>query len=190
MSGRRQALLGAFALVGLPVAASDVRAQSPKVAPGARVRVTYWGDLAGESWAKRQSGTVHEIGHDRLILVEGGTKEEFLYANVRGLEISAGHRPRLPRFFLGAGVGLVAGVTIGGLVSSASESSSGGFGAQGARAIGVAFTGGVGAVLGGIIGASTGGEVWQSVDIPSGSLGLGVSPQRSGGVSARVAVRL
>ena len=158
-------------------------AQSPVVAPGARVRIT-----APGSGMKRHVTTVTDVRGDSIVVDLRGAPRTLTFADVTALDVSTGRRSR---FLLATGLGLGIGVGGGAVVGAATHdecvpkgevldcflapdnrAQSAGWGAL---ALGV-----VGMGIGAVVGAFHRSDRWASVDLP---VRAAIRPTRSGGVS-------
>lgn len=128
-------------------------------------------------------GTVVTLNADTIVLRHESQTSALAVplAAVTKLEVSGGRIPRGKNGLKGAGLGLFAGITIGGILGAANT------GTDATSKVyvmaGAAFFGTTGLVTGGIIGAVSGNERWEQVPLkrlrlglaPGGEAGLGLS---------------
>jgi len=163
-------------LAGLFLVPQAISAQA--VTAGTRVRVTHPGEGT-------RTGTVVGLTADTLeVRLAGHSEASHLpLAQVTRLDVSLGTQRRLARF---AGIGFLAGGTLGAVTGALAESNCEGelfcAGPGGGAIIGGAFFGAVGGIIGLIAGAVP-SEKWERVPLesrrislitPSGSHGHGV----------------
>jgi len=166
----------AAVLSGLFIVPQALSAQN--ITPGMRVRVTHPGE--GTS-----TGTLVGLTADTLeVRLEGHSEASHMpLAQVTRLDVSLGKERRLARF---AGIGFLAGGTLGAVTGALAESDCEGelfcAGPAGGAVIGGVFFGAVGGIIGLIAGAAP-SEKWARVPLerrrislvtPSGSHGHGV----------------
>jgi len=151
-----------------PTFGSDV----PPVSAGDRVRIT---PVPGFNNGDKLIGEVVEYHPDRLVLDVPDRGDRLIVPSVRmeRLEISAPGSNRKRRTLLGAGIGLVAGATLGFAISRNSW----------ATLEAAALGGAAGTLLGGTIGYQTAhGETWVRVPDPLPAIGWSVRPGADGGL--------
>ena len=147
----------AFALCIVP---HDMRAQVSEIQPGARVRITAPGIVAGRyasTVLTRTADTIRVGGPDKSPL-------DIPISRITSLEVSRGDSRALGAgrgVLWGGGIGLAMGI----ILAAADESSSPDYNGLGAGAT-VAYTTLSGVIYGAVIGAIVGRERWESFDIP------------------------
>ena len=167
---RRQlaALLVSLLVVPQVIAAQGVTTP-PRVAPGARVRVTHPAEGT-------RVGTALAITDDLLFVRWRGESDTVgvPLAEVTELDVSSGRNKY--RALKHAGIGLVAGAGLGAMFGAASYDHGDSFIGQGALAAGGAIVFGS---LGGLIGLVSGvlhSEPWQEVPLDRSRVGIVASP--------------
>lgn len=156
---------------------NNLVAQEPAhVIPGARVRMT-----APTITTARIVGNVMAINADTIILKRASQFSPLAVplAAVTKLEVSRSRIPRGKNSLKGAGYGLLAGITIGGIFGAANTDADAPSGVY--VLAGVAFFGSLGLVTGGVIGAVSGNERWEQV--PLKRLRLGLAPGGKAGLA-------
>ena len=167
-------------LAGLFMVPQAISAQA--VTAGTRVRVTHPGEGT-------RTGTVVGLTADTLeVRLAGHSEASHLpLAQVTRLDVSLGTQRRLARF---AGIGFLAGGTLGAVTGAIAESDCEGelfcAGPGGGAIIGGAFFGAVGGIIGLIAGAVP-SEKWERVPLESRRISL-ITP--SGGHGHGVGLRL
>jgi hypothetical protein len=164
------------AMIVAGLAATGLPAQEASLAqPGQRVKV--------RSPDARGVFVVQSAAADTLVLAasNGGT-HVVPVASISRFEVSAGERTRLESFGRGAGFGFLIGAVIGGGLGLTSGND-GIFSAGETALILGTFTGGVGAIIGGALGAANPGERWRRVPVRR----VTVAPS-SGGFAAAVSL--
>lgn len=153
-------------------------AQSPTLAPGARVRVTSPNDAL-----KRHVGVVTEMRGDSIVLAGASGRRTVALANVTSLDVSMGTRSNVGRYALmGLGAGALVGVVSVYASADDCESEVGGcffVDDGGLEAAAVTVISALGLVAGAIAGAAHRTDRWQPVH---GSFKASIAPSRSGGV--------
>ena len=150
------ALLAAFALCFVP---PELRAQRTEIQPGARVRITAPGIVAGRYAATvltRTADTIRVGAPDKSPL-------DIPISRITSLEVSRGDSRAL-----GAGRGVLWGGAIGlavGIVAAATDETNANYNTLSAGEI-VAYGTISGVFYGAIIGAIIGRERWESFDLP------------------------
>lgn len=127
-------------------------------------------------------GTLLAVRGDTMIvrLEDSSDTTALALSNLTRLELSAGRRRPIVR---GMGIGLLAGAAIGAIAGASSGDDRSGFlafSAEEKAAIGAVFFGGVGAVTGGIIGATRTIERWERVALATARPAIGPLPDGRG----------
>jgi len=174
MNARIASLLASALLVS---GAADASAGAPTVHVGDRVKVT-----ASRSGGFRLAeGELLALDGGHLVLRDSkGRDQEFLASTVTTMKVHTGYRPRLPRFFAGAGIGLLTGAAFGAAIGY-SDGGDGFFTPGDMAIIGATVFGTIGTVVGGLAGVASGGDRWETARKPS--FDVGVLPRSGGGVT-------
>jgi hypothetical protein len=168
----RPALLLALAWLAAPCIGAT--AQTPTLPPGARVRVT-----APAYGSARQVGTVLALRGDTLVLQTAANPDTLLlpWSGVTGLEVSRGRRRQVRE---GIGFGFLAGAAFGMLIGLADgddpPDSFIAFSAGEKALFAGAVLGGIGAVVGGVLGAASPTDRWERVPLRSVEARVGAAP--------------
>lgn len=173
-------------LLLLPIACAVAVAQEDPVPPGSRIRVT--SPMLGDA---RRIGTVVTFHTDTLVFQPAGSRDSVAIpaSALTRLEVSAGRRRPILK---GMGIGFLVGAATGVILGFASGDSENGWWdwtAEQKAGIGGAVLGSVGAVAGGVIGATRVTERWARISLGSAETGVGPLPTGRG-VGLVITVRL
>lgn len=165
------------AMIAASLAATALPAQEVlAVSPGQRVKV--------RSPEARGVFVVQTVTPDTLVVAAAnGETRAVPIASISRLEVSEGERTRMGGFGRGAGFGFLIGAVIGGGLGLTSGDD-GIFSAGETALILGTFSGGVGALIGGALGASNPGEHWRRVPVRRVTAG----PAPGGGFATTVSL--
>jgi len=171
----RSALVLFQALLALPC--TSTLAQAPELARGSRVQVT-----APAHGAERVVGTVLSLHSDTLVLAVAGITDSIRlpWSGLTEVQVSRGQQRQVGGGLVmggaaGAGLGIVLGYAAG-------DDPPGWFAlsAGNKAAIGGVFLGMLGAGIGGLMGARSAKEKWESVPLGAVATRIGMAPRGDG----------
>lgn len=146
-----------FGTASIPCVANAQSARYPEVLPGARVRVTAPGVLAG-----RYVGTVLTRSSDTIIVANSaGAQVRVPIASMTSLEVSRG-KSRMAGFRRGLLWGAPVGLGLGLATMSVADDTDRGDGSTWGQGEWIAYNTVAGAFWGGVIGALIGRERWDA----------------------------
>jgi len=170
--------LGAIAVLLSPVVAwsqDDV-----SILAGSRLRVT-----EREGRHDRYLGTVGAMSRDSVVvrIDKSGRRAPFAWAGLSRIEVGKGKKGHTA---VGAGIGLVAGVVVGGLIGAVTTNSDTDMEDWSNALAGAGIGAALGMIIGGVIGARHETERWSDVEVGSISVSAGIC--RNGDLALELSV--